>query len=122
MINKIIAPGGTALILSQPSNELDIPVNPPSDVTWGESAGLGSLSFDPNDPFNRNALFQSNGNQGVTVITMACQGISAQVSVTVAAPTPLPFHHFNPVFSETAQGVMQGEAKAAPQGLYKERG
>ncbi len=96
MLNKTIGPGGTTVIHSHPVNENNEPVAPPSDVTWAENGGIGSLQL--SGGLNVDALYSASQALGVSIITMACQGKSAYVTVTVEAPATLPFDHFNPSF------------------------
>jgi hypothetical protein len=96
MLNENIAPNGWVIIHSNPKNVEEGAVTPPSDVTWGVNGGYGTLSLQ--GLLNQDAKFQSSGPAGVTVVTMACQGKSEQVSVTVLAPVVLPFDHFSPTF------------------------
>ncbi len=96
MLNKIIAPGGTTVIHSHPVNENNEPVAPPSDVTWAENGGIGSLQLPGG--LNTDVLYTAGPTPGVSTVTMACQSKSAQVLVTVEAPIVLPFDHFNPSF------------------------
>ena len=99
MLNYDLAPNGFIIVKSNPKNINEEDVAPPSDVTWAISSndyGSATLQGGPLTPELR---FQSNGVPGITLITMACAGKSAQVSVTVAAPVALPFDHFSPSFA-----------------------
>lgn len=97
MLNKDIPVGGFAIVHSNPQDVENHLVTPPSDVTWGvDTNQFGSLSL--LGVLNTEAKFQSNGIAGVTVITMACAGKTAQVSVTAVGPVALPFDHFAPLF------------------------
>ena len=96
MLNKTIAPGDSCVINSSPRDENGSVVDPPSDVTWAQDGGLGTLVL--LGDFHERASFLSTGPVGVATITMACQGKQAQVTVTVEAPVVLPFDHFSPFF------------------------
>lgn len=101
MLNKTIAPNTSTTIHSNPSDQNNALVNPPSDVSWGmDTNDFGTLAIQGagvGDPLQNNAIFTAGVNPGITIITMACAGKQAQVSVTVAAPLG-PFDHFNPSF------------------------
>lgn len=101
MLTKTISSGSATTIHSNPSDVNEAVVTPPSDVSWGmDTNDFGTLTVlgaGVGDPLQRNAVFQSTGALGTTVITMACAGKTAQVSVVVGAAV-LPFDHFNPSF------------------------